>query len=727
MKSTTHSQNRFRSVGCVLLSALVVTVSGVGFARADDDYWPGRFDLRIPGIVDLGVQWGEPQPINAPYVIQTRGPVHEAFAEPILYDPEPGFLIGYRPPEPLDEVPPPIYPVSSGQVTWIPGYWAWDDDRDNFLWVSGIWRNIPPGRQFVPGYWLELTTGFQWVSGFWISDAAEFVQYLPQPPESLERGPTSDPPEPGAVWVPGTWLWHDVGYLWRPGYWTRYQEGWVWTPDHYVWAPSGYIFVNGYWDYSLTRRGLLFAPIYVTTAAVEAPRFVYRPSVVVNIGVLISDLFARPRYTHYYFGDYYERDYFRAGIYPAYAFYDSDFGYDPIFATYVATQRVPRSEVLERFRGEYRYLRDNPRVRPPRTFRGFQELASRRDVDPRLARRASLIQPLRQLTERPESDLPFRFERLEPDRLNRYRDTIAQTRQYRQERERLERQNLREAPSGQARAPAITTPTPGISRDRQMDVSRQRTEVPTPGRVERTVPDRDRLAAPAEAPPRVTRPPTDRPAAPTGRTPERVTPPAQPGAPSIQRDQTRTERAPAQPQDSIVTPPPEPSAPPSIRREQLPEETQRQLRPGAAPQAERRTVPATPRDEARPARRGQPSQPGAARRGEDASAMPGQRAQPTARTATQPAVRGSDSGRTPPGQSRSPTIERRRQDDPLRLRLNRSPLGGRSATTQPEADASSADRTGRQRMAAPPTPRGAESNRQAGPDRPRERRAPQED
>ena len=50
-------------------------------------------------------------------------------------------------------------------MAWIPGYWAWDDERTDFLWVSGIWRALPPGRQWVPGYWGRSGQGAQWTSG----------------------------------------------------------------------------------------------------------------------------------------------------------------------------------------------------------------------------------------------------------------------------------------------------------------------------------------------------------------------------------------------------------------------------------------------------------------------------------------------------------------------------------------------------------------------------------
>src|SRR5438270_31607 len=79
--------------------------------------------------------------------IQTRGPVHEAFAQPFDLKPEPGPAVPKEPPAPIPEVPPEERPQGDN-VQWIGGYWAWDADRGDFMWVSGTFRNPPAGRQF---------------------------------------------------------------------------------------------------------------------------------------------------------------------------------------------------------------------------------------------------------------------------------------------------------------------------------------------------------------------------------------------------------------------------------------------------------------------------------------------------------------------------------------------------------------------------------------------------
>src|SRR6185503_9924505 len=63
--------------------------------------------------------------------VLTRGPVHEAFAETITFDPQPGIVAPKAPPTAIEEVPPLQRPEGKN-VNWIPGYWGWDDERNDF-------------------------------------------------------------------------------------------------------------------------------------------------------------------------------------------------------------------------------------------------------------------------------------------------------------------------------------------------------------------------------------------------------------------------------------------------------------------------------------------------------------------------------------------------------------------------------------------------------------------
>ena len=175
---------------------------------------------------------------------------------------------------------------------------------------------MPPDRQWVPGYWGQARRGFQWTSGYWADAAASEIQYLPEPPATVEAGPNIAAPSADDIWLPGCWVWHQNRYAWRPGYWTQGHQDWDWVPDHYVWTPSGYVFVDGYYDYSVPRRGIVFAPVYFNAGVYTQRGFSYSPSTVINPGVFVSHLFLRPGYGHYYFGDYYGSNYTECRVFP---------------------------------------------------------------------------------------------------------------------------------------------------------------------------------------------------------------------------------------------------------------------------------------------------------------------------------------------------------------------------------------------------------------------------
>ena len=149
----------------------------------------------------------EPVPVDADEGVQvlTRGPVHEAFAETVTFDPEAGIVVPKAPPAAIEELPPDQRPEGAN-VAWIPGYWGWDDERNDFLWISGIWRDLPPGRQWVPGYWGESGQGFQWTSGYWADANVSEVEYLPEPPATVEVGPNIAAPSADNTWLPGSWV-----------------------------------------------------------------------------------------------------------------------------------------------------------------------------------------------------------------------------------------------------------------------------------------------------------------------------------------------------------------------------------------------------------------------------------------------------------------------------------------------------------------------------------------
>jgi WXXGXW repeat (2 copies) len=72
------------------------------------------------------------------------------------------------------DVPPPelpVYdqpPIPDDGYLWIPGYWAWGDDAQDYYWVPGTWVLAPqPDYLWTPGYWGAEGVVFFWHPGYW--------------------------------------------------------------------------------------------------------------------------------------------------------------------------------------------------------------------------------------------------------------------------------------------------------------------------------------------------------------------------------------------------------------------------------------------------------------------------------------------------------------------------------------------------------------------------------
>ncbi|MCE9547723.1 MAG: hypothetical protein K8T25_19810 [Planctomycetia bacterium] len=383
--------------------------------------------------------WGQtfaadPVPVSADDGAQvlTRGPIHEAFAETITFNPTAGIIVPKGPPAAIDEMPPDQRPEGTN-VSWIPGYWAWDDERTDFLWVSGTWRALPPGREWMPGYWGQVAQGFQWTSGYWADAKTTEVEYLPEPPASVEAGPNVAAPAADQGWIPGCWAWRNARYTWRPGYWTTVQADWTWIPDHYVWTPRGYLFVDGYWDYSVARRGALFAPVYFAAGVYTRRGFYYSPQTLINPGVFANQLFLRPGYQHYYFGDYYAANYATAGFYPWFSYNGSRYGYDPFCAQQRWQHRDDRNW-QQGLQAEFQNRRDHEEARPPRTWTGQQALIAREanSKQKSFVVAASLDQVARSTAS------PLKFQPVDKQQRQRITTEGQAVQTFRQERQKLE-------------------------------------------------------------------------------------------------------------------------------------------------------------------------------------------------------------------------------------------------------------------------------------------------
>ena len=263
-----------------------------------------------------------------------RGPIHEAFAEPVQLTPLASPVIEKDPPVSITETP--ANRPAGEDMQWINGYWGWNENVERYLWVSGVWRKTPPGRRWEPGRWEEVDEGHQWVPGNWLPEETETAEVggFQNVPASVELGPNQPAPE-NSFWVPGNWKPTDTpveetppgvsdGYSWRPGSWSTAHDDWVWVPAHYSWTTEGCRLVSGYWDYPWSVRGTVHA-------CCAQPTENYKP-VRINTEQRFTKLWTHPKTGCYYYGDYYGAN--NPGYVPWHQYHTQNLGYDPLYCHY---------------------------------------------------------------------------------------------------------------------------------------------------------------------------------------------------------------------------------------------------------------------------------------------------------------------------------------------------------------------------------------------------------
>ncbi len=73
--------------------------------------------------------------------------------------------------------------------------------------------------------------------------------YVPDTPPQPKRQLAGAPPNPGDVWAPGFWSYHDAQWVWMPGEW-RYapQSGRTWVSGHWDRSDRGWVWTSGHWE-----------------------------------------------------------------------------------------------------------------------------------------------------------------------------------------------------------------------------------------------------------------------------------------------------------------------------------------------------------------------------------------------------------------------------------------------------------------------------------------------
>lgn len=184
-------------------------------------------------------------------------PIHEAFV-PKFADPLPLLTISQTPPSPrADNIPSKPY----DDAIWIPGYWAWVPEKNDFSWICGVWRRPPPSAQFwIPGSWNKTDAGWVYAKGFWSPVPQNQLKLINKAPPAVITDKVPTAPSVDYFWAPGYWNYSEgsSSYSWLSGKWEQSNPNWVLSPSSYIWRPSGFIFAPLYWDRPLDQRGAAY-------------------------------------------------------------------------------------------------------------------------------------------------------------------------------------------------------------------------------------------------------------------------------------------------------------------------------------------------------------------------------------------------------------------------------------------------------------------------------------
>jgi hypothetical protein len=264
----------------------------------------------------------------------------------------------------------------------------------------------------------------------------------------------------------------------------------VWSPARYTWTPAGCIFVDGYWDYPLSTRGLLFAPVVIERRYWTQPDWVYRPRYVVYETALLGSLFVRPDSGGYYFGDYFESRYRRRGFVPWVDYRVTRYSNDPLY-TYSRWQHRTDRTWDRDLRTLYADRRNGDAPRPPRTFlqqtRAIKNITGNKNGNITHIKNVTVLAPITNVDKR-----VIKLQPVSRTQMAQERKAIQQSRTVSKERQKLTAQIVAKGP-----VPVKPTDRPRVTKvplPRMTSVERPRVTVKPPAppvmpkHVEKTLP-----------------------------------------------------------------------------------------------------------------------------------------------------------------------------------------------------------------------------------------------
>lgn len=101
--------------------------------------------------------------VHHPIIVQTPAPTVIQTPAAAPAQPPPMIVVNQAPPAPLQDT---MAPQPSPQDVWIPGYWAWRNNQQQ--WIQGHWEIPPhPGATWVPARWEQNGNEYEFVDGYW--------------------------------------------------------------------------------------------------------------------------------------------------------------------------------------------------------------------------------------------------------------------------------------------------------------------------------------------------------------------------------------------------------------------------------------------------------------------------------------------------------------------------------------------------------------------------------
>ena len=288
--------------------------------------------LLCPLVVAQGTPAADPGQDQDVQVL-TRGPVHEAFALPVVHDPRPGLTVPKQPPAPVEEMPPDQKPAGQN-VQWIPATGAGTPAArtSSGSAASGASRRrAGNGCRATGTRWTRDISGCRATGCPWPRNRAEGPGRGGFPGSGrlicrrLRRasrpGRAAPPRGPASSGRPEAGTGKTLGSSGAPGSGRPSSRAGCGSRRTTCGLPGDTCSSRATgtcpWpaEASSSPRSIIAQPVYLR------PAYVVLAVDHLLASGLVTSLFVQPSYHQYCFGDYYDRAFLSVGIFPWFSFH----------------------------------------------------------------------------------------------------------------------------------------------------------------------------------------------------------------------------------------------------------------------------------------------------------------------------------------------------------------------------------------------------------------------